>query len=189
MQELVKWFDQFLDWLQNSKNGIDEDGTANNHATQYDAQVASYALFVGKPEIARKVLTAVGPRRIDTQIQPDGSQPHELKRTKSWDYSCANIRNLTRLAELGRHVDVDLWTYEKDGKSILKTIDYLLPYVMDQKEWERKQIKEFDPKRLLVSLLQAIPYDDSDRYANASKKLMAEYRLENLLYAQPGNKD
>jgi len=182
---LVAWFDEFLDWMRTSKNGRDEDRTRNNHATQYDAQVASYALFVGKPEIARKVLQAVGQRRIDTQIQPDGSQPHELRRTKSWGYSCANTRNFANLATLGRHVDVDLWQHDTDGRSIPKAIDYLLPYALGQKKWTAKQITPFDPKKLLKPLLLAAPHDKTGRYAKAARKLLADDAIERLLHPQP----
>jgi hypothetical protein len=184
-QALVEWFNQFLDWMQTSKNGQDEDRTRNNHATQYDAQVASYALFVGKPEIARKVLQAVGKRRIDTQISPDGSQPHELRRTRSWDYSCVNTRNFTRLAELGRHLDIDLWTYAADGRSIPKAIDYLLPYAMGQRKWTRTQIRDFKPGTLLIPLLQAARHDDTGRYSEAARKLQPEDAVERLLYPRP----
>ena len=182
---LKDWFEQFLTWMQTSKHGRDEDRTKNNHATQYDAQVASYALFVGKPEIAKKVLSAVGKRRIVPQIKPDGSQPHELARTKSWDYSCANTRNFARLAELGRRVGVDLWGYQtEDGRSIRKAIDFLLPFAMGDKKWSHKQLRKFDPGKLLIILLQAAPHDKTGRYAKAAKKLLTDNdsALEHLLY-------
>jgi hypothetical protein len=184
-QALVDWFDQFLEWMQTSPHGLDEDNTKNNHATQYDAQVASYALFVGKPEIAGKVLQAVGPRRIDTQIEPDGSQPHELRRTKSWDYSCANTRNFTRLAELGRNVDVNLWKHETDGRSLQQAIDYLLPYAMGEKEWTHTQILPFKPEKLLIPLLHAARHDDTGRYARVARRLLSEDAVERLLCAEP----
>ncbi len=184
-RELEDWFDEFLQWMRTSKNGRDEDRTRNNHATQYDVQVASYASFVGKPEIAREVLQSVGKRRIKTQIEPDGSQPHELRRTKSWSYSCFNTRNFTNLAELGRKVDVDLWSCETDGRSIRGAIDYLLPYVMGEKRWERTQISRFHPGSLLTPLLQSAPHDGTGRYAKAARKLLTDEALERLLYAQP----
>src|SRR6266540_882722 len=47
--------------------------------------------------------------RIGWQIKPDGSQPIELERTRSLHYSGFNVEALSRLAEMGRHVGVDLW--------------------------------------------------------------------------------
>lgn len=182
---LVNWFTEFLRWMQTSKHGMDEDKTRNNHSTQYDTQVMSYALFVGSPEVAKRVANAVKKRRIDSQIEPDGSQPHELARTKSWDYSCTNTRNFTRLAELARHVDVDLWSYDNGGRSITKAIDFLVPYAVDGKEWPHRQITRFKPDRLLRPLLQAAGRDATGRYAESARKLLAATALERLLYSAP----
>lgn len=184
-QGMVAWFDAFLNWLQTSAHGKTEGNTRNNHATQYDVQVASYALFVGKPEIAKTVLRAVGPRRIAKQIEPDGSQPHELSRTRSWDYSCFNLKNFANLAELGRKTGVALWIHDKEGRSIKKAIDYLLPYATGEVTWSGKQIKTFRRESLLVPLLQAALHDDTGRYAKAARQLLSENGLERLLYAAP----
>ncbi len=154
---MERWFERFLAWLTDSKMGKEESRTANNHATQYDAQVAAYALLTGKTDLARQVLQAVPRRRIDTQIQPDGRQPHELARTKSWGYSTANLGNFFHLARLGEHVGVDLWTYRSaDGRSIRAALDYLLPYARGRQPWPHKEIGTFAPERLLPMLRQSV---------------------------------
>ncbi len=159
---LRAWFASLLDWLLTSDHGRDEARTRNNHATQYDAQVAAYALFVGRRDLARRVLGAVGERRIATQIEPDGRQPRELARTKSWDYSCHNLRNLCHLALLGRHVGVDLWAWRSDDKrSIRRALDWLLPWAAGRRKWTHKQISPFKPCLLMVPLrLAARRWDD-----------------------------
>ena len=171
-QALQKWFGEFLTWLTDSKHGKDEQRTRNNHATQYDAQVACYAMFTGRKDLARKVLSQVGPQRINTHIRPDGSQPEELARTKSWDYSCANTRNFCHLALLGERAGVDLWAHAgPKGQSIRGAIDYLLPYATGDKTWAHKQIKPLRASRLALPLrLAARRYGDA-RYADALKRL------------------
>ncbi|CAJ1388869.1 unnamed protein product [Effrenium voratum] len=150
---LVQWFTEFLQWLQTSKHGHEADHMKNNHATQYDAQLISYALFVDKPEIARQVAEA-GKRRIETQIRADGTQPQELSRATSWDYCCENLRNFGRLARLASHVDVDLWAWTSKGRSIPRAVDYLLPFAAGE-VWPHKQSHDFQAWRLKPVLLLA----------------------------------
>lgn len=145
-QELQAWFRAYLNWLLTSSHGKAEANTKNNHAVWYDAQVASFALFVDDKATAGQVLEQVGPRRIATQIQPDGRMLHELARTKSFSYTHMNLRGFLHLARLGEHVDFDLWRYRSDdGRSIEAALDWLEPFVNGQEEWKSKQITPFDP--------------------------------------------
>ena len=135
------WFDQFLQWMLESGHGRDEAAKENNHGTYYDVQIASYAFFVGKPEVARKALAEVGTKRIAVQIEPDGRQPLELDRTKAWSYSVGNLAGLMSLARLGERVGVDLWRFETDdGRSIRKALDYLVPFGIGEREFPYPQI-------------------------------------------------
>ncbi len=172
---LQKWFGELLTWLTDSDYGKDEQRTSNNHATQYDAQVACYALFTGREDLARLVISEVGRRRIDTQILPDGSQPQELARTKSWDYSCGNTRNFCHLALLGERVGVDLWAYAgSQGQSIRMAVDYLLPFATGEKVWNRKQILPFHAAALALPLRLATRHFGDVRHLAALNKLAGE---------------
>ena len=73
-------------------------------------------------------------RRIGREIEPDGSQPEELGRTRSWHYCVFNLRAFVELASLGDRAGVNLWLYTTpDGRSLRKAIDWLLPYALGQK--------------------------------------------------------
>lgn len=138
---LKTWFSAYLDWMMTSPIGLDEQDEHNNHGTAYDLQVAALAWFVGKEEIARKVLETETKKRIASQIKPDGSQPHELARTRSLTYSTMNATLFCELALLGEKVGVDLWHYEtEDGRSIKKAVEWLMPYWNGEKKWTRQQI-------------------------------------------------
>lgn len=139
---LKDWFGKFLQWMLDSKNGHEESAAKNNHGTWYDAQIVSFALFVGRNELAKQILEQAKEKRIATQIEPDGKQPLELARTKAWSYSNGNLDGLMQLATLGQHISVDLWNFQtKDGRSIRKALDFLVPIAIGEKKWAYQEIE------------------------------------------------
>jgi hypothetical protein len=164
-RKLQAWFEAYLQWLLTSSHGKAEANTKNNHAVWYDAQVASFALFIGDETTARRALEQVGPRRIATQIEPDGRMPYELARTKSFSYTHMNLRGFLHLARLAEHVDVDLWSYESaDGRSIKAALDWLEPYVAGTAGWEYRQISSFDPSSARLLYRRAARHFDKPEY-------------------------
>ena len=151
-----------------------EGAAKNNHGTFYDIQVVSFALFLGKTELAAKVLKEAPQKRIAVQIEPDGRQPLELVRTKAWSYSVGNLSGLISLARLGENVGVDLWHFETaDGRSIRKALDYLAPFGLEEQKWPHKQIGDW-PKHSLDGLIReaAVKFPD-DKYREWLRKLPA----------------
>jgi len=143
---LRAWFERFLKWMLTSKHGKAEARTRNNHAVWYDAQVAAIALFVGDDGTAKRVLSDVGPRLVAKQIAPDGRMPHELSRTRSFDYTRFTLEAFVTLAELSRHVDADVWGYTSDdGRRVVAALDWYAPFVAGEKKWTHRQIKKIRP--------------------------------------------
>ncbi|MGH9837602.1 MAG: alginate lyase family protein [Blastocatellia bacterium] len=152
-QALTVWFREFAGWMQTSPNGKDESEAKNNHGSWYAAQLACYALFIGDRELARK--TVEGARaRIERQIEADGKQPEELKRTRGLWYSGFNLEALMTLAEVGRKIGVDLYGYQtKDGRGIRRGLDYLTPYADPARKWPHQQINEMESARRELACL------------------------------------
>jgi hypothetical protein len=153
---MEQWFAKFLQWMLDSRNGRDEAAAKNNHGTFYDVQGVSFALFLGKRDLARSVLETAKTKRIAVQIEPDGRQPLELARTKAWSYSVGNLEGLMLLADLGGRLGADLWNYEtRDGRSIRKALEFLAPFALGQKKWPYQQLGEWQPQILFPLLERA----------------------------------
>lgn len=159
---MEEWFSKFLQWMRESKHGRQEAAAKNNHGTYYDVQVVSLALFTGQREFASNVIASACTNRIARQIEPDGRQPLELDRTKSWGYSVMNLRGLMHLADLGKNVGADLWRYQtEDGRGLRKAVDYLLPYASRKEKWPHQQIDGWSPQDAYPVLQRAaVEYRD-----------------------------
>ena len=169
---LQKWCSDFLDWVVTSNNGKDEAAATNNHGTFYDVQVAAMALFVGRTDFARKVLDSAAQQRIAAQVQPDGSQPRELERTKSFSYSVFNLSAMFEMARLAENVGVDLWSFRSaDGRSIRAALDYLLPYALGDRKWNYQQIEPIKAEELVPLLLEASFHFKAPEYRTAALKI------------------
>jgi hypothetical protein len=167
------WFRDYLSWLRTSPIGREEGRAKNNHGTWYDAQAASFALFVGDDRLAREIL-AGSKARVASQIQPDGRQPLELARTKAFGYSTMNLEGFTTLAALGERVGVDLWHESSpDGRSIRRALDWLIPYATGEKPWTYPQIVEANPAGLLIPLRRASNVSHDPSYERAIAKILA----------------
>jgi hypothetical protein len=147
-----QWCAEYLKWLRTSKHGLGEE----------------------------KILLQVKTRRINKQIEPDGSQPHELARTKSLGYSTGNLDGFFHLAIMAEKLGIDLWRYESlDGRSIKKALDFLAKYVDTGRKWPYKQITRQSPASLFSLLRRAaIAYND-DKYEAIIKKIPTEEIIDN----------
>ena len=131
-----QWNVEFLDWLSNSDFGIAESVKSNNHGTFARMQKAAIALFLGDEGFAKHELLLIQ-SRIDNDIDPDGSQPRELSRTRSWHYSNFNLVAYLRAADVGRKVGVDFWGYKgPGGQSLHGAVEFLIPAATSVREWE-----------------------------------------------------
>lgn len=171
------WIAGFLDWFMNSEYGREESQMRQNHGTMFDVRVVRLALALGQNDLAHEKLESVKENRIARQIEPDGAQPMELRRTKSFNYSEMNLTGLTELATLGEWVGVDLWAYETtDGRSIRRALEFLRPYVEKVPEgwpprvWHYQQIVPFQPEILAPTLRMASAgYHDQEYEAIVSQ--------------------
>ena len=181
---LLAWLDTYYHWITESKNGQDEQAAKNNHGSWYDAQIVHFALVLGRKDEAHKIALTALSKRIALQIEPDGHQPLEIARTKSFDYCCFNLEALLQLARASANADVDLWNFTtSDGRSLRSALRFMAPYADPAKAWIKKDL-EVDPRsRLLPFLAEARNHDPDllirptlDRFADKDTST-ARWRL------------
>lgn len=148
-KELKAWFGKLLNWILTSPQGQEESRQANNHSTAYDAQVIAIALYTGNLKVAREVINSVPAKRIFTQIEPDGSQPQELRRTLAFGYSQYNLTHLLDIFCMAQKIDLKIDDVTSaDGRNFYKAMDFLAAYIgKEVKDWPYQQISEWDYKQ------------------------------------------
>jgi hypothetical protein len=182
--EMKAWLTDFLTWITESKNGKDENKAPNNHGTWYDAQVTAIALGVGNIEIARLHAERLK-ERIATQITPEGKEPFELTRTNSFSYSFFNLEALCTLSRLASNLGINGWEYKtEDGKSIRKAVEFLYPYMIDEKTWGYQQISPRKTDVPVSAMLMAYGGYGNSEWLTGVKKLCGDSvkELSILLY-------
>jgi hypothetical protein len=165
---LQTWYEQFLDWLLTSENGLDEADSRNNHGTWYDVIAVNLALFTGQEDIAGRILAAVPKYRIMSQFEADGRQPLELRRTRSYHYSVMNLKGFFALALMGEKLGISLLGPDTEhGLRAKAALDYLLAANKDEVAWPYQRLRgweAWDSQALCVILRLAARYYDEPGY-------------------------
>lgn len=158
-QGFTDWVSDYLDWLVNSQHGKDEAVHGNNHSSWYFVQTMAMALFCDNEQLAKELQQQGLKIVLDDQIEADGSQPRELARTRSWDYSTMNLQALYYYALLAEKTGKSFWDYQ--GQMLRRALEFLLPYMHESNEWPHQQIKTMNRDRLLSVLkIAATRYPD-----------------------------
>jgi Alginate lyase len=148
-QEAVrKWFQDYLQWLTQSKYGIEEKASGNNQASWWTAQVAAVATFVENDVVAKMAFNFYRDRIFPRQIAPDGSAPREEARVSPW-YSVFNLEAFTLVCRIAQVQGTDLWSVRgRNGSDLGAVIDYLKPNLLDPRKWSRERAADLDTDAL-----------------------------------------
>lgn len=173
-QGMQKWFSDFLNWMQTSKNGIAELNAKNNHGAWYDAQRLSMALFTGNNDLAKKIAeNAAG--RLDKQMDESGAFPAEMERTISLHYTVFAMEAFFKIAQMSGQTGFDFRNNTTpSGKSLKKAFDTVKPYLLKQKEWSGEQIKDFDYEEGYYLLMEAAAHFNCNDCRQGVQQLAGE---------------
>lgn len=161
--KLKAWAGNYFDWLTTNKMALDEADSKNNHGSFYDVQAMYFALYSDNQDAATQIARKFNDRRILTQIQPDGSMPKEMARTRPLFYSIYNLHAMLLVAHLAEKVEVNLWKYENQDSRLRNSLDYLVPYADPNKAWPYPTISETDRIEIYIILQMAnLAYPDGN---------------------------
>jgi len=146
LKNMQVWFADFLQWMETSKNGKEEMNAKNNHGVWYDALRLSIALFNNQKEAANKII-ANAQVRLANQMDDNNRFPLEMARTTSFHYSVFVIDAFLKIATMAESIEVDFLANTVNSKHTLKAaVDEMVPYLVQEKQWDGPQIKPFDYK-------------------------------------------
>lgn len=148
-KQLKAWFGKLLKWILTSEQGKEEHEASNNHSVAYDAQVIAFAMYAGDKATASRFIKEFPEKRIYRQIEPDGKQPQELRRTLAFGYSEYNLQHMLDIFVMGKKMGLSIdHSTSADGRNYYKAVDFLAAYLgKDVSEWPYQQISGWDAKQ------------------------------------------
>lgn len=178
------WFAEYLEWMRSSKNGIEERDTKNNHATCWWMQAAAFAKLSGNTAVIAECRDRFQKVLLPTQIEADGSQPLELRRTKPYGYCLFNLDAFATLAQILSTKDDNLFALSTpDGRSLAQAIAYMHPFIADKQSWPKPaDVMYFEqwPMRQVALLFGANALKRNE-YFDTWKKLPADSTVDEVV--------
>lgn len=184
LSAIKTWFAEYLEWMRSSKNGIEERDTKNNHATCWWMQAAAFAKFTSNQAVLAECRVRFEKTLLPTQIEPGGSQPLELRRTKPYGYCLFNLDAFATLAQILSSKSDNLFSLSTpDGRSLAKAIAYMHPFIADKQSWPKAaDVMYFEqwPMRQIALLFGANALQRTEYFATW-KKLPADTNVDEVV--------
>lgn len=176
IKKLKNWAKEYYEWLTTSELALQEAVSKNNHGSYYDVQVMYFALYSGNHDAAKQVAEKFVQNRVISQIQPDGSMPEEMARTRPLFYSIYNLHAMFLVAKLSEKLNVDIWKTNENNSRLKAGLDYLVPYTDPQKKWPHPTIGEANRMEMFTILQMANRAYPGQNYLKMIDKLPLEKR-------------
>lgn len=142
LKEIVLWFHQFLNWLNNSNMAQKEALQNNNHGIAIDVLKLNIALFVNDYKTANKITTSFYSTRLKKQIDYQGRQISELKRTKAFMYSIYNLMHIIDFCYIQE--SIGNFYYRTNHEIIDQAVIFLNQYIGNRQKFPYQEIDNWD---------------------------------------------
>ncbi len=140
-QAVLDWFDSYLVWLTTHPFGDKEKFNGNNHSSTFALQVVGLAMITENQPVLKTYTDFFKTYLLPLQMDEHGGFPKELSRTKPYAYSIFNLDAMCAIAQLLKMSGQDdLFDFSlDDGRSLMKGVDFLYPYLLNKSLWPYQQ--------------------------------------------------
>src|SRR5262245_32421148 len=136
MDDVKRWFADYLAWMTTHPYGIEERDTKNNHATCWVMQAAAFAHLTSNTELMQFARDRFKSILVPGQIAADGSFFLEIARTKPYGYSLFNLDAMATICQILSNANDNLWAFQlSDGKGMRKALAFMTPYIRNKSTW------------------------------------------------------
>ena len=182
------WFVEFANWILTSDEyGLRTDTGVGNHPSWLSANLIATAAFTGRQTLLKQIATTAHHRRIKAFIEPDGSQPEELKRATAMGYSFYSLHAMFVFSNIAeRNGYPECWSIDSErGECILKrAVDFLYPYVIDPDSFPYQELHKGKHRSRMARAMLTVAkrYPDKEYEARALELISEpeEWMLEPL---------
>lgn len=188
IRQMKDWFSAYLTWITTHPYGIEERDHGNNHSVCWAMQAAVFAQLLGNQQVLDYCKEMYKTVLLPEQMASDGSFPLELKRTKPYGYSLFTLDAMATLCQVYSEGPEDLFNFQTpDGKSLVKGISFLYPFVLHKESWPYpKDVMYWDkwPVRHPFLLFGGLAYGQQN-YLELWNALDAEFDTPEVIRNMP----
>lgn len=145
LKSLQTWFFDFAKWAENCEYNEKLRKSKDNIGLAYDVILINMYLFSDNENKAKSIADSFEEKRINQQIKIDGSQPAELRRSRSFSYSIYNLSHMIDFCYLVRFWYPDY--YQQHGERIKLAFNFLEKYINDNTSFPYQQITSWEDCR------------------------------------------
>ena len=182
------WFVEFVNWILTDEYGLTIHNGIGNHCSWLEANLLVSAIYTERPQLVKKICSTAYWRIVKKFIEPDGSQPEELHRTKCMGYTYYGLWPLHIIGSIAERLGyTEYWSVDEErGNCVLRqAVDFIYPYV---KNPESFPYQELHPDKQGNSMAQALlivhKRFPSEGYAERAAEFFdpsGEYLLEPII--------
>jgi hypothetical protein len=127
---MSKWASDYLHWLETSELALKAKKAGNNYSSFYYNQVVALYILLGKTDDACRQVNEYFTGPFMQQIDAEGNQPLESKRTRSLHYVAFGLEAMIANAKLADNLGLNMWSAKTEtGKGIRDAVDFALASV------------------------------------------------------------